>query len=182
VWISRKTNNKINELDEIFHFTEHKEPTETRENTYIMLQISREPRQIVSFDVAFDKNAARLQGLVDRAPQAQFYATDGNLSYLDVDFYGGKHIRNVLDKRDTHNVESVNADIRHYIKMFSRRNRCFPRSLVTQIAVLRLFIDAYNKFGEYKLLHRVPVVHKPTTDTRHLHKFRQPPFGLCHFV
>jgi IS1 family transposase len=46
------------------------------------------------------------------------------------------------NKRDTHNVESVNADLRHYIPGLARRSRCFFRSLKTFQAVLKVFIDA----------------------------------------
>ena len=112
---------KIYELDELYWFIERKAKTETRENIYLMTMISREPRQIISFDVALDKNSVRLQGVVDNAPWAKKYCTDGNLSYLDV-IFPGKHIRNVRNKKDTHNVESINADLRHYNQSFKVRS------------------------------------------------------------
>jgi len=146
-----------------------------------MTMISREPRQIVSFDVQFDRQSYRLQGLVDNAPDAENYATDGNLSYLDVVF-PGKHIRNVRNKKDTHIIESINADLRHYIAGLARRSRCFFRSLDTLRAVLGVFIDAYNKFGEAKLKYRVPVTHKNPDRTRGLHKFRDTPFSILDFI
>ena len=99
VWISEKTNTENYEMDEIYWFINKKERSKTRENAYIMTMISREPRQIVGFDVQFDKNVFRLQGVVDNAPEAENYATDGNPSYLDVVF-PGKHIRNVRNKSD----------------------------------------------------------------------------------
>ena len=143
--------------------------------------ISREPRQIMSFDVQFDRQSYRLQGLVDNAPYAENYATDGNLSYLDVVF-PGKHIRNVRNKKDTHIIESINADLRHYIAGLARRSRCFFRSLDTLRAVLEVFIDAYNKFGEAKLKYRVPVIHKNPDKTKGLHKFRDTPFSILDFI
>ena len=146
-----------------------------------MTMISREPRQIVGFDVQFDKGAFRLQGIVDNGPEAENYSTDGNMSYLDVVF-PGKHIRNVRDKRDTHIIESVNADLRHYISGLARRSRCFYRSLETLQAVLEVFIDAYNKYGEAKLKYRVPVIHKDPNNTKHLHKFRDLPFCILDFL
>lgn len=42
------------------------------------------------------------------------YYTDGYFGYFDVD-YPGRHVRKVRDKKDTHNVDSVNADLSHYI-------------------------------------------------------------------
>jgi len=145
-----------------------------------MTMISRELRQIISFDVQFDRQSYRLQGLVDNAPYAENYATDGNLSYLDV-IFPGKHIRNVRNKKDTHIIESINADLRHYIAGLARRSRCFFRSLDTLRAVLEVFIDAYNKFGEAKLKYRVPVSHKNPDKTKGLHKFRDTPFCYHRF-
>jgi len=48
-------------------------------------------------------------------------------------------------------VESINADLRHYIPGLRRRSRIFYRTLETFQAVLSVFVDAYNKFGDYKL-------------------------------
>ena len=146
-----------------------------------MTMISREPRQIVSFDAQFDRKSFRLQGLVDSVEYADNYCTDGNLSYLDV-IFPGRHIRNVHDKRDTHNVESINADLRHYISGLARRSRCFYRRLETLQAVLSVFIDAYNKYGEAKQKYRVPVNHKGSTAGKHLHEFRDLPFSILDFL
>lgn len=146
-----------------------------------MTMISREPRQIISFDVQFDKSAFRLQGVVDNAEYAETYCTDGYLGYLDVVF-PGKHIRNVRDKRDTHISESINADLRHYISGLARRNRCFYRSIETLRAVLEVFIDAYNKYGEAKLKYRIPIVHKNSTPKKHLHKYRDLPFSILDYL
>ena len=143
--------------------------------------ISREPRQIISFDVQHDMKSFRLQGIVDNAIEAKEYCTDGCVGYLDV-IFPGKHRRNIRNKRDTHIIEGVNADLRHYIAGLARRSRCFFRSLETLHAVLEVFIDAYNKFGEAKLKYRVPVVHKKTTNSKKLHKFRDTPFNLLDFL
>ena len=63
--------------------------------------------------------------MVDVAPEAEVYCTDGYNGYLDVVF-PGKHIFNVHNKNDTFTVEGVNADLRHYIPTLARRSRCFP--------------------------------------------------------
>jgi len=151
--ISEATANEIFEMDELYHFVERKANSQTRENTYVTSLISRHPRQIVGFSVAFDKSPERLQSIVDNSPEAQNYATDGFFGYIDL-VYPGKHIRNVSNKNDTFTVEGINADLRHYIPVLARRSRCFCRSLETLEAVLAVFIDAYNKFGEAKLLYR----------------------------
>lgn len=89
--------------------------------------------------------------------------------------FPGKHIRNVHNKRDTHNAKSINADLRHYIPGLARRSRRFYQSLETFQAVLEVFVDAYNAFCAAKLKYRVPVVRKSSKPARHLHKFRDPP-------
>jgi len=157
VWISKVTFNDIFEIDELYHFISRKERTETRENTYVVPVISRTPRQIVSFGVEQSKSAETIQSIVDKAPYAYQFNTDGYFAYMDVVF-PGHHKRNYHDKKDTFNVESVNADIRHYIPGLRRRSRCFYRSLETLRAIFSIFVNAYNKFGEAKLKYRQRLV------------------------
>ncbi len=111
--------------------------------------ISREPRQIMAFEVDDSVRAERIQAMIDRCPPARNYYTDGGRVYLDVNFWGA-HRRNIRDKSDTHIIEGTNADLRHYIAGLRRKSRCFFRSLATLKAVLTLFVNAYNKFGEAK--------------------------------
>ena len=138
------------EMDELYWFVFHKPRTETRENVYLMTMVSREPRQIVGFDVAYDKSPERIQRMVDTAPPALKYHTDGYLGYVDI-VYPGKHIRNIRDKSDTYTVEGVNADLRHYIPLLARRIRCFARTIDTLHAVISVFVQAYNRYGRAKL-------------------------------
>ena len=63
----------ILELDELYWFVERKPRTKTRENVYLMTMVSREPRQIVGFDVAFDKSPTRIQSIADNAPEVKRY-------------------------------------------------------------------------------------------------------------
>ena len=51
----------ILELDELYWFIGEKSKTQTKENVYLITMVSREPRQIVGFDVALDKSSARIQ-------------------------------------------------------------------------------------------------------------------------
>ena len=76
------------ELDELYWFTGGKPKSETGENVYIMIAVSRKPRQIMGFDVAYDKTPARIQSIVDNAPPAKVYYTDGYLGYIDVVYPG----------------------------------------------------------------------------------------------
>lgn len=144
------------ELDELYWFVEYKPRTETRENVYLMTMVSRQPRQIVGFDIAYDKSPARIQRLVDGAPPAGEYYSDGWSGYVDV-VYPGSYVRNIRDKSNTYTVEGVNADLRHYIPVLARRSRCFARRLDTLRAVVEVFVNAYNRFGTAK--HRYRLTH-----------------------
>jgi IS1 family transposase len=137
------------EIDEMYWYVFHKPRTQTRENVYLIIMASRIPRQIVGFDIAYDKSPERIQHLVDNAPPSEKYFTDGYLGYVDV-VYPGKHIRNIRDKSDAYTVEGVNADLRHYIPLLARRSRCFARTIETLLSVVGVFVDAYNRFGAAK--------------------------------
>jgi IS1 family transposase len=160
---------KILELDEMYWSVGKKPRTKARENVYILTMVSRKPRWIVDFSAAYDKSPQTIQTMVDRSPAAKQYYTDGYLGYIDV-VYPGKHIRNIKDKSSTFTVEGVNADLRHYIPILARRSRCFARKLETLQAVVEVFVEAYNRFGEAK------------------HKWRQAkprgelPFGVVDFL
>jgi len=140
-------------MDEMYWFVSRKPRTKTGENVYLITLINRDPRMIVGFDVAHDKSPQRIQDIVDNSPSGNVYYTDGYLGYVDV-VYPGKHKRNVRNKGDTHTVEGINADLRHYIPILARRSRCFARSLETLRAVLEVFVEAYNKFGIAKHKYR----------------------------
>ena len=157
------------ELDELYWFVERKAKTETRENVYLMTMVSRLPRQIVGFDAAFDKSPERIQSMVDSAPWAKAYFSDGWSGYKDV-AYPGKYTQNFRNKNDTFTVEGVNADLRCYIPILARRSRCFARKLETLYAVVSVFIDAYNAFGAAKMSWRAS------------HVKGEIPFGVVDFI
>lgn len=159
----------IFELDELYWFIGEKPNTGNHKNTYIFTMVSREPRQIVGFEISMEKSAKIIQNIVDNAPEADFYCSDGYVGYLDV-IYPGKHIRNVHDKSDTFTVEGVNADLRHYISILARCSRCFPRSPETLKAVVSVFADAYNSF------------HLAVFKFRLLNPNRKFPLGLVDFL
>ena len=126
----------------------------------------------------YSNGSEELQKVVDSAPKAKVYHSDGWSGYKGVE-YSGEHEAH-LDKSETYTVEGVNADLRHYIPGFARRSRCFYRSLETVQAVLLVFVRAYNRFCLEKHEARRPVVHKSTSTSR-LHKWQEPPFVLIDF-
>ena len=145
---------EILELDELYWYIGQKSKKETRENIDVITMVSREPCQIVSFDVAEDKSPERIQAIVNGAPDAKKFCTDGYLGYVDI-VYLGEHIRSIRDKKDTFTVEGINADLRHYIPLLARKSRCFARKLETLQMVLEMFVAAYNRFGVAKQKHRI---------------------------
>ena len=62
------------------------------------------------------------------------------------------------------------------------KSRCFARKIETLRAVLEVFVEAYNRFGAAKLKHRVTTNHRPTSDTKRLHKFRDLSFSVLDFL
>lgn len=60
--------------------------------------ISRTPRQIVSFAVENSKSAVEIQSIIDKAPVAWQYNTDGYVGYMDV-IFPGYHRRNIDYKK-----------------------------------------------------------------------------------
>lgn len=138
------------ELDELYWYISKK----SNNIVYIIAIVNRNPRQIVGFDVAFDKSQKRIQQIVDNSPEAKYYCNDGYAEYIDI-VYPGKHIYNSHNKNDTFTVESINSDLRHYIPTLARRSKYFSRKLETLKIVLEVFVNAYNLFGlakyQYKL-------------------------------
>ena len=181
VWISNLTQKDFFEIDELYHFIKERPRTETRENTYVIPLISRTPRQILGFAVDSFKSAEVIQPIVDNAPFAWQYNTDGYVGYLDVVF-PGYHRYTIESKKHTHNVESVNADLRHYIPGLRRRSRCFYRSLETLRAVLSIFVNAYNKFGEAKLKYRNMLMENHGMIVKFWGCYKNPPMSLYDYI
>jgi len=103
MWISDLTHKSFFEMDELYHFINERPRTETRENTYVIPLMSRFPRQIVNFAVEESKSAKELQSVVDNAPQAYQYNTDGYNGYMEV-IFPGYHRRNIESKKHTHTL------------------------------------------------------------------------------
>lgn len=110
-----------------------------------MTLVSRDKRQIVGYDIAFDKSRERIQKLVDRSPKAFRYYSDAYPAYSEI-CYEGSHL-SLKNKSQTYTVEGVNSDLRHYIPALHRRSKCFFRSLETMLAVFKIFVSAFNKFA-----------------------------------
>ena len=77
----------------------------TKNRTYLITFVTRKFRQIVGFDITFDKNENRVQNIADNLPKSKFYFSDTNSSYQNVS-YLGKHFY-FNNKNHTFTVESV---------------------------------------------------------------------------
>jgi len=113
--------------------------------------VSRDKRQIVGYDIAFDKSRERIQHLVDNSPKARYYYSDAYSAYEEI-CYHGTHT-SLKNKSQTYTVEGVNSDLRHYIPPLRRKSKCFFRSIHTAKAVFKIFVHAFNNFALHKFLY-----------------------------
>lgn len=112
---------------------------------YVITLVSRDKRQIVGYDIAFDKNRERIQRLVDNSPKASKYYSDAYPVYSEI-IYHGKYT-SLKNKSQTYTFEGVNSDLRHYIPALRRKSKCFFRSVETMKAIFKIFVYAFNKFA-----------------------------------
>ena len=110
--------------------------------------VSRDKRQIVGYDIAFDKSRERIQKLVDNSPKAKHDYSDAYSAYSEICYYG-THTA-LKNKSQTYMVEGVNSDLRRYIPALQRRSKYFFRSLETMNAVFKIFVHAFNNFADHK--------------------------------
>ena len=113
--------------------------------------VSRDKRQIVGYDIAFDKSRERIQKLVDNSPKASHYYSDAYSAYKEVCYYGAH--TSLKNKSQTYTVEGVNSDLRHYIPPLRRKSKCFFRSIDTAKSVFKIFVNAFNNFALHKFLY-----------------------------
>ena len=112
---------------------------------YVITLVSRDKRQIVGYDIAFDKSRERIQRLVDNSPKASKYYSDSYPVYSEI-IYHGKYT-SLKNKSQIYIVEGVNSDLKHYIPALRRKSKCFFRSVETMKAVFKLFVHAFNQFA-----------------------------------
>ena len=130
------------EMDELYSFVER------RNRFYAITLVSRDTREIVGFDIAFDKSRERIQRLVDRSVKARQYYSDAYSAYAEVRYDGNN--TSLKNKSQTYTIEGVNSDLRHYIPPLRRRSKCFFRSLETAKAVFKIFVNTFNLFARAK--------------------------------
>ena len=84
-----------------------------------------------------------MQAVVDQAPAARYFS-DGFNGYPTLLYTHGPH-QVARGKSQTYSVESVNADLRHYLARLGRRSRCFSRCIEALRRAVRVFVFCHNQ-------------------------------------
>jgi hypothetical protein len=86
-----------------------------------------------------------MQEVVDTLPQARSYCSDRSSIYPDLHWpQGSTHVISQA-KEQTHTIESLNANLRHYLKRLARRTRCFSKCFHALARSVKLFAWYYNR-------------------------------------
>jgi len=92
-----------------------------------------------------------IQQMVDDAPKAEWYFSEGFEAYSRLWYHFGRY--EVSEgKNDTYSVEGDNAELRHYLARLARKSRCFSRCLEALQAALKLFVFSFNRRQLHKQL------------------------------
>ena len=113
-----------------------------------MTCVDRETRCILGFGIVWNRDWNALQQVVDDAPPAHRYFSDGFPTYAQL-LYPGTHAV-APGKSQTYSVEGDNAELRHYLARLARRSRCFSRCIWALQRAVALFVYAWNKRQRFK--------------------------------
>ena len=89
--------------------------------------------------------------MVDDAPKAQRYFSDGCDAYSRLWYHFGRYEVS-QGKNDTYSVEGDNAELRHYLARLARKSRGFSRCLEALQSALKLFVFSFNRRQLHKQL------------------------------
>ena len=128
-----------------------------------MTCVERASRCILGFGVVWERSWDALQQavdqVVDEAPPALRYFSDGFPTYAQLLYPAGGTYAQVTDKSQTYSVEgryavmpsgAYNAELRHYLARLGRRSRCFSRCIWALARAVALFVDAWNRRQRFK--------------------------------
>lgn len=119
------------------------------------MAVARYSRLIVGIEVMWERSWENMQAVADTLPPANCYCTDDLAVYSELvwpdcpDYEWGdegssEHIVS-YGKEETHTIESMNANLRHYLGRLKRRSRCFSRCIHALRRAVRLFVWHYNR-------------------------------------
>jgi insertion element IS1 protein InsB len=119
------------------------------------MAVSRFSRLIVGIEVMWERTWENMQAVADILPAANCYCTDDLTVYSELvwpdcpDYQWGdegnsEHIIS-YGKEETHTIESMNANLRHYLGRLKRKSRCFSRCIHALRRAVRLFVWHHNR-------------------------------------
>lgn len=101
-----------------------------------------------------------VQEVIDTLPPAQNYCTDRSPIYPDLLWpQGSTHVVSNA-KEQTHTIESLNANLRHYLKRLCRRTRAFSKCILALRRAVRLFVWFYNRRQRIALARKLSKHHR----------------------
>jgi IS1 family transposase len=93
--------------------------------------------------VVWIRTQEAIQQVVDQAPKAKWYYSDGFDAYQWLWYHFGRYEIS-KGKTDTFSVEADNAELRHSLARLARKSRCFSRCPYALECALRLFVYCFN--------------------------------------
>ncbi len=115
----------------------------------------------MSWLVVSERTEATMQAIIDDAPTAFQYCSDGFSTYETLNYHQGLHLV-AAGKSQTYSVEGGNADLRHYLARLAKKSRCFSRCIAALKRALTLFVMCWNKRQLFK--QRYPTYNPPLID------------------
>ena len=115
----------------------------------------------MSWLVVTERTQETMQPIVDDAPTAFQYCTDGFTVYDALNYHCGLH-RVAPGKSQTYSVEGGNSDLRHYLARLAKKSRCFSRSIQALQRAILLFVHFWNTRQLFKA--RYPLYDPPLRD------------------
>ena len=97
----------------------------------------------MGWKVVWERTSAIIQSIVDEAPKAKEYFSDGWEAYASLWYHLGQY-QVSQGKSDTYSVEADNAELRHYLARLARSSRCFSRCPYALTCAVRLFVYCFN--------------------------------------
>ena len=91
-----------------------------------MTVVDRKTRCILGWAVVWVRTQEAIQLMIDDAPKAKWYYSDGFDAYKWLWYHFGRYEVS-QGKSETYSVEGDNAELRHYLARLARKSRCFSR-------------------------------------------------------
>lgn len=105
-----------------------------------MTLVDRQTRCILGWSVVWTRTQESIQRMVDEAPKAKWYYSDGFDAYQWLWYHSGRYEVSV-GKADTYSVEGDNAELRHYLARLTRQAQKFGAEILQAQEVVSLERD-----------------------------------------